>query len=217
MLITTWKIGEYHDGWRDGFYRIVLHVREVETHLHVARSTVKRLDSGEDVGGVQKSGATPEQALHSLAAALDECVNSFPRPPAEWGRVELRSLLVDYRKFNDALASILVKLQKLRETDRLSSSILHDLYWKSRKFSVKSIALLTHRLAAMSEQDRIELMTSPYEVYRNLADPYHLDDYDGRAALFEFIVNPSDEVLEAHEAHKARAMSPLPPDVRGPI
>ncbi|MCE3607826.1 hypothetical protein LXA47_30125 [Massilia sp. P8910] len=217
MLITKWEIGKYHDGWSDGFHRIVLHVREVQTNFHFARATVERLDSGEQIGGVQKSGATPEQALDSVAASLEECVASCPRPPAEWGRLELRSLLVDYRKFNDELTSILVKLQKLRANGHLSESNLHDLYWQSRNFSVKNIATLTHRLAAMSDQDRIDLMTSPDEVYRNLADPCHLDDYDGRAALFEFIVNPSDEVLEAHEAHKARAMSPLSSDVQGPM
>ncbi|MDM5175874.1 hypothetical protein PO883_01510 [Massilia sp. DJPM01] len=217
MLITKWKIGKYHDGWSDGFHRIVLHVREVQTNFHFARATVERRDSGEQIGGVQKSGATPEQACRSLAATLDEYVASFPRPPAEWGRLELRSLLVDYRKFNDELTSILVKLQKLRANGHLSESNLRELYWKNRNFSVKNIATLTHRLAAISEQDRIDLMTSPDDVYRNLTNPWNLDDYDNRDSLFEFIVNPSDQVLAAHEIHEARAMRSLPPDVHGPI
>ncbi|MDQ1924720.1 hypothetical protein [Massilia pseudoviolaceinigra] len=190
MLITKWEIGKYHDGWSDGFHRIVLHVREVQANFHFARATVERLDSGEQIGGVQKSGATPEQALHSLAATLDDYVASFPRPPAEWGRLELRSLLVDYRKISYELTSILVKLQKLRENGHLSESNLHDLYWKSRNLSVKNISTLTHRLAAISEQDRIDLMTSPDDVYRNLTNPWNLDDYDTRASLFEFIVSP---------------------------
>jgi hypothetical protein len=97
-----------------------------------------------------------------------------------------------------------MELQTLRAAGNLTALALRQLYWKSTKFALQNSVKFAHRLAALSERDQVDLMTSSDDVYRDLADPWNLDDFDSRAALFEFIVSPSAAVLEAHKVHEAK-------------
>jgi hypothetical protein len=199
-------IYRYLDEWHDEYYRVVLTCRYARG-LWIARGSVRRTDTDESVGGDQRMGKTQDEAVNLVAENLDSAIAGFPRPPPEWGRVALRMLLVDYEKFNDTLTSSLVTLERLRSAGNLSHSDLHEFHHKNRAFIIENSINFSLRLQSLSEQDRIDLMTSPEDVYTNPIDPWSLADRDGRSELFKFIINPSPEVIRAHHLHDTRETS----------
>lgn len=186
----------------NAYYRVKVSSREAQPKLWFARLAVERLDSGERVGGIQCSGDTQHQALLILSGKVRSCIDNLPCPPPEWGRIELRKLIADYRQFNDELTGILVALKKRLEANTLTAECLHDEYWKARDFSIEGSVMFARRLAQLSEQDRISLMTSADYIYQDQINPWSIDDMDSRSALFEFIVEPSEDVIKAHEVHE---------------
>ena len=197
---------KYLAGWRDEYYRVVLTCREARGHW-TARATVRRIDTDEAVGGEQRYGESKGHALSLAVENLDSYLDSLPRPPVEWGRVALRQLLVDYKEFNYKLTSSVMKLEKLRCAGTLSAVDLHEFHWGNRDFVIKNSIIFARKLQNLSEQDRIDLMTSPESVYMDPIDPWNLGDRDARSEIFEFIVNPSPEVIGAHEIHDTRKTS----------
>lgn len=187
-----------------GYYRLAISSREAQPGFWIARGTVYRQDSDEEVDGAQVSGESEEEAMDSLFAPLLKCVLSLSTVPREWNKTELRSLLQNYRKFNDELTSILASLQKSLASGGLDSSMLHASYWKAREAAAQGSISLARRLAALSESDRVSLMSSDDEVYLNQSRPQNLDDLDSRSALFDFILEPSEAVVIAHELHLRR-------------
>jgi hypothetical protein len=185
-------------------YRLSVSSREAKPGFWLARATIQRLDSDEEIDGVQVSGKSEEQALAALVEPLREHVKVLPSVPHQWGKTELHQLLADYREFNDGLTSILVGLQKSLSAGTLTESELHDAYWKAREKAVQGGVALAARLSQLTEQDRVELMTASDEAYRRQEDTRNLDDLDSRDALFAFIASPSDAVLKAHETHLRR-------------
>lgn len=194
---------EYLNGWRDEYYRVVMTCREARGNW-IARATVRRIDTDESVGGQQRSGKSREIALNLVVEKLNNFVDSFPRPPAEWGRVALRQLLVDYEEFKYKLTLALDELEKLRSAETLSASDLQQFYNKNIDFVIENTVAFAQRLQNLSEQDRIDLMTSPEHVYQNLMTPWNFDDRVSRSEIFKFIINPSSEVIRANEIHDNR-------------
>ena len=188
------------------YYRTEISCRETRPQLWFARLVVERKDSSERVGGIQCSGASQQQASELLSAKFGNYITTLPRPPHEWERIELRKLLINYRKFNDELTTILVALQKEQKAQTLTVEHLHDEFWKARDIATKGGAEFTQRLVQLSEQDRISLMTSPECVYQDPTNPWSLDDMGSRSALFDFIIEPSKDVIGAHQAHEHRRM-----------
>lgn len=211
MLVKKWQIGTFHEGWSDGYYNVVLHTRLALHGLYLARVSVERVDSGEKVGGIQRSGGSVEDAVNCIKVTLADYISTLPRPPVEWGRLELRRLLADYRTFKDELIRVGIRAKSLDSSSGPESASVQQIYRKSMDFTIRRSTLFTQRLAAMAEQDQVDLMTSAEPVYQDFTNPWHLDDYDSRAALFEFIINPSDNVRDAHQAHLARGESSTRP------
>ncbi|GAB3254623.1 hypothetical protein GCM10027296_22960 [Chitinimonas naiadis] len=185
-------------------YHLSISSRKERDGFWIVRGTVSRRDSDEEVGGKQVSGVSEELALSALVGPLREYIESLPVPPYEWGRTELRKLLVDYRKFNNELTFILANLQKSLAAGVLSEQDLHAAYWAAREYATKGSVMIGHRLAVLPENDQIDLMTSSEAVYLDPTNPWNLDDLDGRSALFEFFAAPSKAVVVAHETHLRR-------------
>ena len=197
-------IYRYLDEWHDEYYRVVLTCRYARG-VWIARGSVRRLDTDESVGGAQRMEKTQDSAVSLVAQDLDNCMDSFPRPPPEWGRVALRMLLVDHENFNDTLTSSLVKLEQLGRAGQLTPADLREFHHKNCEHVIESSLHFSQRLQSLSEQDRIDLMTSPEDVYKAPLDPWKLADMSGRSDMFRFILNPSAEVTRAHHKHENRA------------
>lgn len=193
-------IYRYLDEWHDEYYRVVLTCRYARG-LWIARGDVRRTDTDESVGGDQRMGKTQDEAVNLVAENLDSAINSFPRPPPEWGRVALRMLLVDYEKFDYTLTSAVIKLEQSRSAGTLTRADLLEFHHKNSDFITENSIKFSQRLQSLSEQDRIDLMTSPEDVYREPMDAWKLADLKNRSDLFRFIVHPSPEVISAHHNH----------------
>ncbi|HEY8023147.1 MAG TPA: hypothetical protein VIF60_01185 [Burkholderiaceae bacterium] len=189
----------------DEYYRLTVSSYEAQSGLWLAKCRFRRTDSGEQIGGCVVSEKSQLLALISLSAKIKSELAELARPPHEWGRVALRVLLKDYRQLDVELTEILFKLQKSREAGTLSKEELHRGHWNARTLAIAGGIKFSHRLAMPSEQDRIDLMTSPEPVYQDaVINPWYLDDLNSRDSLFEFIIDPSAEVILAHEGHQAR-------------
>lgn len=186
------------------FYRLATACRETRPGYWIARATVCRLDTGEEVKGIQHSGESQAEALEAIKASLPALIASLDRTPNEWGRVQLRNLLRAYRNYNDALTAILVRSQRALASGTLDSTLMHSEFWEAREVAVDGSMELARQLAALPEQDRIDLMTSPDAAYLDPMAPFNLDDLDARRALFRFVLNPSAAVIDAHQRHLAR-------------
>lgn len=187
--------------FRDDFYTVETRVRQRGTWKALA--SVYRSDVRQEVGCLISAGDTQEQALLNLNAKLPGYLASLKRPPHQWGRSELLKLLIDYRRYHNALTNVSVDLRSQKESNSLSLDKLLSTFNLGIQEAVRGAMDLTWRLAEISEQDRIDLMTSAEEAYRDPSNDWNFDDLDGRAALFEYIHRPSTAVREAHATHLA--------------
>ncbi len=90
--------------------------------------------------------------LHEKISAQ---IGEYPRPPYQWGRVEIRRLLVDYRNYNNNLTMILVRLQSALSQGKLNEEILHELFWEAREYAEKKAAwLFSDRLNKLSDSEK---------------------------------------------------------------
>jgi hypothetical protein len=165
---------------------------------------VCRLDTGEAVKGIQHFGESQAAALESIEASIPALVASLDATPHEWDRGQMRNLLQAYRSYNDGLTSILANLQRELAAEKLDSKTMHREFWKAREAAIDGSIELARQLAALPEQDRIDLMTSSDAAYLDPSAPSNLDDLDARRALFRFVLNPSAAVIEAHHRHLAK-------------
>jgi hypothetical protein len=188
----------------DDYYRVRVSVLETPTGRWVAKGRIERVDSGEEIGGEGKFGKDRDEAIAGIFEPLRLRMSVLQRPPHEWKRVAIRQLLLDYRKFNDELTHLGVTMEKMRKDGDISKEQLHEMFWKVREAACKGSVDLARKLETLPEQDRIDLMTSAESVYQNPGDLWNLDDLDGRDALFSFILDPSDAVVNAHCAHRER-------------
>jgi hypothetical protein len=190
--------------FEDDFYAVQVSLRHRSPTRCRVLAGIYRKDVHEEVDCLVVSGNDQESALAELRNRLPRFLAPFERPPHHWGRVELRKLLTDYRKHNNELTSIAMRLKKLWESQGLTDEEMHSGHWTVREKAATGAIELTWRLAALTEQDRIDLMTASDQTYQNLANPWNLDDLDGRRALFGYMHNPSEAVVRAHQAHLAR-------------
>lgn len=186
------------------YYRLAVSHRQVNENYWLARVTIRRADTDEEVDGVQVSGASEEMAMAHLVTRLEGYTPSILPVPCDWQKLEVRSLLSDYRKLNDELTSMLSELKKGLDSGRLQASSLERAFRTVQERSTLAALDFARRLAKLPESDLVGLMTAGEDVYMNGANPYNIDDLYARAALFEFIINPGPNVLAAHSAHMSR-------------
>ena len=148
MTESTSLGGETSDLSGSPFYRLATACREMRPKYWIARVTVCRLDTGEEVEGIQQAGESQAEALGSIEASLPALVASLDRPPHEWNRVELRNLLRAYRNYNDGLTAILVRLQRALASGTLDATSMHSEFWKAREAAIDGSMELTSQLAA---------------------------------------------------------------------
>lgn len=160
-----------------------------------------RNDSNEQVGGIGRQGASREDLLASIEKEISVFMLNIRRPPPEWQKLEVRKIIVEYHRLNYELTSNLARLNASLRTGKLSEDELHEGFWRAREEACKGGASLALKIASLVESDRINLMTSPEEFYGDADNPWYMDDLDARSALFDFIINPSPEVMAAHQAH----------------
>lgn len=186
-----------------GYYQVnVVRLQMKASYWHL-RAHIFRTDSSELVGGHIVSTSQPDADIYLLLEPLTAKINELPQPPYEW-LSPARGLLRDYRSFNDQLTSILVGLNRCLSKGELSEDELHKRFWEARELAIKGAIGLSHRLFKLEEQEQVDLMQSADAAYADPIDAYHLDDLDGRVALFELMDNPSAAVIQAQEMHRQR-------------
>ncbi|WP_156970848.1 hypothetical protein [Andreprevotia chitinilytica] len=183
----------------EGYYGIELHCREVSQGFWMARAEIRRADSNEIVSGVQRSGRSDELALDAVCSELPEVIQALPKPPHEWHRLKVRNLLVEYRRFNDEITSILVGAKQKLQTGSMSEEDLRKDFEVVRERAISGAVEIVRMTNLLSEPELLTLVESPAEVFNDLSNPRNLDDVDTRLNLFKFIFNPSDAVRAAHK------------------
>lgn len=190
--------------FRDDYYKVSITCLSKGDGIWKASAKVLRIDSEEDVGGVAIIDKSSERALSRVREELGPYLLTLPRPPYQWGRVHLRKILSDYRRFNNELTMILVTLQEKLSKNELFEATLHDEFWKARHLATESCIEFVRRVESLSEEDQVDLMTASDDAYEHPENPWYLDELDSRSALFGYFLNASSAVIDAHKAHQLR-------------
>lgn len=195
------------DDLEDDFYIIRVKSYEIRPKIWMVRGIVVRKDTGETVGGTQIRTDDINQALRKLKKSLKPMVAALARPPLEWGGTSIRQILMTYMSFNDEVTSAYVSLEKKLALGKLTKDELHKYHYAIYEMVSRQTIQLIGKLEMLTEVEKQKIVTSPEEVYRQIQDPYNLDDVYARDEIFKFILHPSTEIIKRHETHRARMIS----------
>lgn len=120
---------------------------------------------------------------------------------------QIQNLIKKYIDSKKKQTSIYMEMEKARENSALSKDLLHEKYHELKDRVSESCLELVGLISKLSNSEKIDLVTSEQKTYDNPTDPWNLDDLYAREALFKYIVDPSNEVIFAHEKHRERMIA----------
>jgi hypothetical protein len=189
------------------YYRVAANVSEVKPLVWRACGRIARTDTGEFVkGGTTVHDISREKVLAKLHERLRQTIDNL-EPPYDWSNPDkVRQLIQKYIAYNRQLTDMYVSLEGDRSKGNLSKESLHKTHHAIRDLMTSETLEIVRTLQQFSGDEKLRLMTSPEKVYSDVMDPWNLDDVYAREALFKFIIDPSDEIIQAHEAHRKRML-----------
>lgn len=188
----------------DIYYKIRISQREASPRRWLARAIATRQDSEEDSCAILKSGHTKAEALMKIELEVEDFFKNLDRPPVEWMRTELRSLIKTYKHYNEKITSAIFHFEDERASEMVDEATITKRCREISDLSVEMSITIISLFENLEEQDKIDLLTSADNVYLNASDPSNLEDLTIRHSLFKFIINPSAELTKAHERHLER-------------
>lgn len=189
-----------NDEFNSEFFQVTVRFSCQLSNFFIVFGVVTRKDNQEDIpNSPSGKGKTREEALLNLYKNLKEFFDKLTVPP-DW-KEESRVLVkkcVDFRE-----KSTCIVLYNTIQPDELSSDLNKaiDFYYEVRNCLVDSSIELIHGVLGLSESEKIRMMTASKHIYSHELDAWGLDEVTARRTLFDYVINPSPAVIEAHQRH----------------
>ena len=193
--------------FNDAYYALRIITRKSissKNEPFLVRVHLIRKDTEKPVVSTFVSGQTGEGFLRNLRQKLLPLFLTLPRPPHQWMMLSVWKLLDDCQEHHDELVRIRLKISTVLHQNISTADLeemISDLYYSIRMQTIN----LVRQAEALSEEDKLALFVADELDYQSeFGDDYELAIRD---EVFEFILDPSDEVKVAHQKHIERLHS----------
>ena len=163
------------------------------------KATILRRDSGEVVDQVAiRYGQSPSDVAKQLDAAVQKKLAGLPRPPTDWGQDRAIPVLIQrYLAIRDQTYGLVLQAEKAS-----SSAQGKTIRQKGETFEAMAMHTLQQDVAALSEAQKIALVTPTPQQRANRDDPEILDILSAKKVLYSLIDAPSPEVQLGYQSLK---------------
>jgi hypothetical protein len=192
------------------YFHIDIDLAELDTQHWRARARIVRKDTGEvAAGGTEVTEHSREQALQSLYKFVRDKIAAMPAP-ADWQANGAATYLVRrYIDYNNRMSDLYMDLESCRKDNVLSQQALQEKFQTLKQEITTTDIALCKAVNRCGQDEQLQLVTSPEECYSDVGNPWYLDDLYARDALYQYILEPSVRVTEAHEQHHNRMTAQL--------
>jgi hypothetical protein len=111
--------------------------------------------------------------------------------PHEWNS-KGRLVLVRYLKLRSKITEYGLFCDQVIE-GKEDKSLLFDKYGRFWQEIIKEAIDITRDVEKLTNQERIDMLTLPEDIFINLCDPWNLDEMDSRGDIINFFLNPSEQ------------------------
>lgn len=168
------------------YFRVEIETAERTGPQWCAAATIFRADTDEPVHWLAAKAATAAEAQAQLGAAVAGALAELA-PPADWGRDPTVPRLVQrWLRLRDEVYGMVDRAEQGAEA--------YDRHER---------ALLQAQVGALTDAQRLELVTATADQLAQLADPYVQDVLAAKDDLARLMAQPSPEVRAAHDALRA--------------
>lgn len=189
------------------YYRIVcLFAKKGTDGKWLARIRILRKDTNEYVkGGFTIFDYGKDKVREKVIAEINNSL--MPRliksgPPTQWN-TDVRKIMAYASKFRSSVLRFgnycEDAISSQDKIDQFGSK--YSSFWK--RFIKETIAL-NKMVQQLSTEERISLLVSPEEVFKDPSDSWNLDDLDTRIMIFDFLTDPTKEEKIAHNSQLKR-------------
>lgn len=148
-----------------------------------------------------------EEAISRLREKLEKKKSKLEIPPGDWNvENSPHSIVIHYIQIKGKISEMIFSLETALSEGQLTIDQLRQ--------NIRNIQDSTEALAAesvtsilkFSQEQIMELLRSPEDVYKDIYKPSHLDDAYAREEIFKLIKDPTPIMLSTYEAHKERCI-----------
>ncbi len=165
--------------------------------LWIARAKIYRKDTKELVKTIVAQDLKGEDsARDSLNEKVDAELRELGKP-ADWGSPDpIRLIVGQYLSMNEEISKIYNQAFHDLSEDNVGQALR-----QLESYVETETVLLMKRIAELSEDEQLRLVTEHADDYLNLAGSGKADVMSAKAALYEYIIDPSPKVQAAHQKH----------------
>ena len=165
----------------NAYYR-VQYSRIVEDANHDWRGRAKifRQDNHELVDQITvRHGQSLDDVKNQLLVQTQKRISNLPQPPEHWRQDSIIPILIqDYLSMRDQIYGLFLKSNETKGND----------------LEARCLKKLKQEIAALSEPQKVELVTPTRQQRANRADPRVLDMLTAKKVLYGLIDTPSQDV-----------------------
>ncbi|MGR9054216.1 MAG: hypothetical protein ACU84J_16375 [Gammaproteobacteria bacterium] len=201
------EINDQLKGLETEYYQIKSRVFfDSDSNYWMGKVRVYRKDTGEEIDAgfrvVDKDQTLVKEKMLSKINSSFKKEMSELDVPMEW-KSPARPILVRCIKlgsfisgFGGLCKEVLAGAKNIEEYD--------DQYIDFWQKLVEETIEISRSIEALTPHERIQLLTSPENVFENPEDFWNLDDITYRSRIFKFFLNPSQDEIDAHQNQLSR-------------
>lgn len=194
--------------FQNEYYQIKTELLD-ENGIWKAHAIVIRKDKLTTVPNLSFGAAadSKEEALLRLREKLEKKRSKLESPPDDWGvENSPHSIVLHYIQVKGKISEMIFILETALSESRLTIDLLRE---NIRSIQASTEALTTEsvtNILKLPQDQIIELLRSPEDVYKDIYKPSHLDDAYAREEIFKLIKDPTPIMLSTYAAHKERCV-----------
>jgi len=190
------------------FYEVLSSIKKDgaiwKAHAKIYRKDTHALINGGSFGA---ASTDKQEALDRLIERFELKKVAMINPPPDWGSVRPYQEIINfYREHREELSNYCFDLKQRFELDELDASSfrqgLTGLEEKTKEFTFE----LVRRIAQLSDEDKEGLLVCSEDVYNNIFKPSNLDEVYARKALFDYILKPTEKMIQLYKGHQGRVL-----------
>ena len=185
-------------------FDVIITIKQISsTKVWIGEAIIIRKDTGEEVrGGCVRYGDSNASVAMELQKELENISEFLSTAPPDWNS-RVRKILARNLISGQSVTDFSFRIQSMTGENEKSEKLIDDFFSLCSKLK-SDVIYLIKEIESLTDDERLELLTSEDAVYSSPTDPWNLDDLTSRSLIFRYFLNPSEEEIKQHKIHQDR-------------